>query len=77
MDGEGPFKSSAATYQDIRDDRVYTFFNIKEGEILYYYIQLNATYPGKYYLPSTLCQAMYDNTITASSAGKWVEVTGN
>lgn len=77
MDGEGPYKSSAATYQDIRDDRVYTFFNIKEAEILYYYVQLNATYPGKYYLPSTLCQAMYDNTITASSGGKWVEVAGN
>ena len=74
MDGEGAFKSSPSSYQDIRDDRVYSYFNIRESETLTYYIQLNAAYPGRYYLPSTLCQAMYDNTITAASAGRWIEV---
>ena len=74
MDGEGAFKSSPSTYQDVRDDRVYSYFNIRENETLTYYIQLNASYPGKYYLPATMCQAMYDNTITASTAGKWIEV---
>lgn len=75
MDGEGAFKSSYSSYQDIRDDRVYTYFNIREGETLTYYVQLNASYPGRYYLPSTTCSAMYDNSITAGTAGKWVEVT--
>ena len=74
MDGEGAFKSSPFTYQDVRDDRVYSYFNIRENETLTYYIQLNAAYLGKYYLPSTSCSAMYDNTITAASAGRWVEV---
>ena len=74
MDGEGAFKSSPSTYQDVRDDRMYSYFNIRENETLTYYIQLNASYPGKYYLPATMCQAMYDNTITASTAGKWIEV---
>ncbi len=76
-DGEGAFKSSWMSYQDIRDDRVYTYFNINENETLTYYVQLNATYPGRYFLAPTLSQAMYDNTITASTAGRWIEVTGN
>ncbi len=76
-DGASGFKSSWMSYQDIRDDRVYTFFNIRENETLTYYVQLNATYPGRYYLPPTMSQAMYDNTITASTAGRWIEVVGN
>lgn len=76
-EGESKFKSSWMTYQDIRDDRVYTYFNINENETLTYYVQLNATYPGRYFLAPTLCQAMYDNTITASTAGRWIEVVGN
>ena len=74
MDGEGAFKSSPFTYQDVRDDRVYSYFNIRENETLTYYIQLNAAYLGKYYLPSTVCEAMYDHTITAASGGRWIEV---
>ena len=74
MDGEGAFKSSPSVYQDTRDDRVYTYFDLNENQAVTYYIQLNATYPGRYYLPATSCQAMYDNLVTASTAGRWVEV---
>jgi uncharacterized protein YfaS (alpha-2-macroglobulin family) len=74
MDGEGTFKSSPSTYQDIRDDRVYTYFNIRQNETLTYYVQLNAAYPGRYFLPASLSQAMYDQSITASNKGRWVEV---
>jgi uncharacterized protein YfaS (alpha-2-macroglobulin family) len=74
LGGEGAFKSSASTYQDIRDDRVYTYFNMKEKETLVYYVQLNASYLGRYFLPGTFCEAMYDNSITAGVNGKWVEV---
>jgi len=73
--GEGAFKSSASTYQDVRDDRVYTYFNIGENETLTYYVQLNASYLGRYFLPGTFAEAMYDNSITAGVNGKWVEVT--
>ncbi len=72
--GEGALKSSASTYQDIRDDRVYTFFNITAGQTQVYYIQLNATYLGRYFLPGTFCEAMYDNSITAGVNGRWIEV---
>jgi len=74
LDNEGSFKSSPFTYQDVRDDRVYTHFNIREGETLTYYVMLNAAYLGRYFLPGTYCEAMYDNTISAGVQGKWVEV---
>ena len=35
---------------------------------------LNAAYLGRFYLPTVYCEAMYDNEINASQAGKWVEV---
>ena len=74
FDGEGAFKSSASTYQDIRDDRVYTYFNIGPNQTYTYYIQLNASYLGRFFLPGTYCEAMYDNNIAAGVNGKWVEV---
>ena len=74
LGGEGAFKSSYSTYQDIRDDRVYTYFNVNPNETLTYYVQLNASYLGRYFLPGTFCEAMYDNTISAGVNGKWVEV---
>jgi alpha-2-macroglobulin len=74
LGGEGAFKSSSSTYQDIRDDRVYTYFNIGVNETLTYYVQLNASYLGRYFLPGTYCEAMYDNSITAGVNGKWVQV---
>ena len=74
LEGEGSFKSSRSDYQDIRDDRVYTYFNIRENETLTYYVQLNASYLGRYFLPGTFCEAMYDNSISAGVSGKWVEV---
>jgi len=74
QDGEGSFQSSRYDYQDVRDDRVYTYFSIKENETLTYYVQLNATYLGRYFLPGTYCSAMYDNSINAGVNGRWVEV---
>jgi uncharacterized protein YfaS (alpha-2-macroglobulin family) len=71
---EGAFKSSASEYMDIRDDRVYHYFDIRQGETLTYYVQLNAAYPGKYFWPGVTVEAMYDNTISGGVSGKWVEV---
>lgn len=62
------------TYQDIRDDRVLTYFDLNKNQAKTYKVLLNATYPGKYYLPTTYCEAMYDNEINAKRHGMWVEV---
>ncbi len=71
---EGIFKSSPSDYMDIRDDRVYQYFDLRQGETLTYYVQLNAAYPGKFYWPGVYCEAMYDHTISGGVAGKWVKV---
>jgi uncharacterized protein YfaS (alpha-2-macroglobulin family) len=69
-------------YQDVRDDRVLTYFDLPYNssagsngkQARTYRVQLNAAYAGRYYLPTTTCEAMYDNRITANVPGKWVEV---
>jgi hypothetical protein len=71
---QSAIKSALPTYQDIRDDRVYTFFNIAPGKTMTFRIILNASYIGKFYLPLVSCEAMYDNSISARKPGQWVEV---
>ncbi len=61
-------------YQDIRDDRVYTYFDLAKNETKVFRVWLSATYPGHFYLPAVKCEAMYDNTIHAVRPGKWVDV---
>ncbi len=67
------FKSSASTYQDVRDDRVYTYFNIGENETLTYYVQLNASYLG-----DIICRLPFAKrcmiTALLLQGGKWIEV---
>ncbi len=74
MDAISVDEGTKPEYQDIRDDRVYTYFDINAGETHTYYIRLNATYEGRYYLPTISCEAMYDNTISARQPGGWVNV---
>lgn len=71
---EGSFKSSDAEYMDIRDDRVYHYFDLKSKQTVTYYIQLNAAYLGKYYWPGVYTEAMYNRTISGGINGRWVEV---
>ncbi|MEN8927790.1 MAG: MG2 domain-containing protein [Flavobacteriales bacterium] len=66
--------NSSYDYQDVRDDRVYTYFSLRSNKAKTFTVHLNATYDGKYYLPSILCEAMYDNSISSVKPGKWVEV---
>ena len=74
FESEGAFKSSESQYMDIRDDKVSHYFYIPPGKTLTYYVQLNASYLGKFFWPGVYCEAMYDHTISANIGGKWVEV---
>jgi len=74
MNNDEVFKSSSSDYQDIRDDRVNTYFGVAERQSATYYVMLNAAYTGRYYLPATYCSAMYNNSISALQKGKWVQV---
>ena len=63
--------SGQYTYQDIRDDRVLTYFNLRRGETKIFTIRLQATYAGNFILPSVQCEAMYDFNVQArSKAGR-------
>lgn len=72
----GQMESSPATYTDVRDDRILTYFNIRQNETLKYRVRLNAAYTGRYFMPSVVVEALYDNRIGAMVRGGWVEVTG-
>ena len=39
-----------------------------------FFVKLNAVTPGEYILPSTLCEAMYDNNYKSTVKGKKVRV---
>lgn len=73
-DNESIISSSPYTYRDTRDDRVFTYFNLRENETVTYKVLLNASYIGKYYLSAVQCEAMYNHTISATQDGKWVQV---
>jgi uncharacterized protein YfaS (alpha-2-macroglobulin family) len=63
-----------ATYQDIRDDRVYTYFDLGPNQTKTFRVLLTASYSGKYYLPAVSCEAMYDRSVYARKKGQVVEV---
>ncbi|MBF0275506.1 MAG: hypothetical protein HQK84_09775 [Nitrospinae bacterium] len=67
-------KWSKPTYQDIRDDRVYRYFNLKPHEELTFRVNLHAAYRGTYYLPAVVAELMYDNSARAVIKGQWVKV---
>ena len=61
-------------HQDIRDDRVLSYFDLGRRETLTLTTRLTATYGGRYYLPDAYCEAMYDRDVRARVGGRWVEV---
>nr|NQU90127.1 hypothetical protein [Bacteroidota bacterium] len=73
-DQEPVKKESQYTYRDIRDDRVYTFFDLNPNKSHTYHVLLHASYGGRFYLPAVSCEAMYDNAIYSHIKGQWVEV---
>ncbi len=62
-------------YQDIRDDRVYTYFQLPANTNKAFRFQVNASYEGRFYLPAISAYAMYDETINARTAGQWVNIS--
>ncbi len=61
-------------HQDVRDDRVLTYFGLKAGERKVFRVRLNASYIGSFYLPLIKVEAMYDPTVNARTSGRWIRV---
>ena len=66
--------SNVFTYQDIKDDKVLTYFDLNAGQSKTFNIGLTAAYEGKFYLPAINVEAMYDNSIFARTKGYWINV---
>ncbi|MES2679690.1 MAG: MG2 domain-containing protein [Bacteroidota bacterium] len=73
-ENEAAMKNSSFTYQDIRDDKVLTYFDLSNNESKTFNIMLNASYEGRYYLPAVNVEAMYDNNVYARTKGQWIRV---
>lgn len=65
---------SSFDFQDIRDDRVYTYFSLSSNETKTFKVSVTAAYAGKYYMPGVHAEAMYKASIYAKEKGKWVWV---
>jgi alpha-2-macroglobulin len=68
------YQPSVYDFQDVRDDRIYTYFHLDQGQTKTFRFRFNAAYEGRFYLPGVHCEAMYDNTIFARKKGEWVKV---
>ncbi len=67
--------SAGVNYQDIRDDRVYSYIDrLPSGHQVTVKINLRAVYPGYFYLPPVYCEAMYDYLVRANTEGRVVKV---
>lgn len=75
LDGSAE-NNSLVEYLDIRDDRAMHYFDLQPNKRGTFTVLLNATYQGRYYLPGITAEAMYDNSVFASTEGKWVNVIG-
>lgn len=73
-DNEAVLKNSEYTYQDIRDDRMSYYFDLRRDESKTFSFMVNAAYQGHFYLPGVTAEAMYDNTVYARKKGQWISI---
>ena len=63
------------SYRDVRDDRICSFVDqLPVGGQITVRTPLSAAYKGRFYMPATRCEAMYNQKINANTAGRTVEV---
>ncbi|TFH39648.1 MAG: hypothetical protein E4G95_00520 [Bacteroidia bacterium] len=74
FEGSSVEQNGAFDYQDIRDDRVYTYFDLQVGKTVSFNLNITASYDGEYILPAFVCEGMYDNSFFAISKGRKVKV---
>lgn len=59
-------------YQDVRDDRVLTYFSMNAKEPKVFKIYVTKTYEGNFFLPATTVSAMYEQRFQALVPGRWL-----
>ena len=61
-------------YQDFRDDRVLSYFELSPQEEREFRVRVIAAYAGRFYHPATSVEAMYEPGARALVPGFWAEV---
>lgn len=62
------------SYQDVRDDRVLSYFDMKAGERKTVTIPVNAAFLGEYYFPAVSAEVMYEPNKRGRTAGVPVQI---
>lgn len=62
-------------YQDVRDDRVLTYFALSKGAEVSFSLRLQATYMGNFVLPAVQCESMYNTAVRARTKAGRTTVT--
>jgi uncharacterized protein YfaS (alpha-2-macroglobulin family) len=62
------------SYQDVRDDRVLSYFDLAAGETKTVKVKLNAAFLGEFYFPAISSEAMYQPATRARTAGLPVKI---
>ncbi len=63
------------SYQDFRDDRVYSYIDyLSSGRAVTLELRFTTAYEGEFSLPSVRVEAMYDNLIKANTASERVKI---
>ncbi len=71
---EKTIKNPNYNYQDFKDDRVYTFFDLVGQGTQTYTFKAKAAYKGDFYWPSISCENMYKGDIYAKTEAKRVKI---
>ena len=61
-------------HQDIRDDRILTYFDLPRNTTRTFRVRLQAAYGGDFVLPAILCEPMYNTDAYARTAAGRVKV---
>ncbi|MDA8886753.1 MG2 domain-containing protein [Bacteroidia bacterium] len=70
----GGNSKNPANYEDIKDDKVYAYFDLMPNQNKEFTYTFTTSFKGKYIHPGVHCEAMYDASIYALKAGKVIEV---
>ena len=72
-DDEDNTKAASFNYQDIRDDRIMTYFDLNRNQSKIFRVRIMASYSGSFVFPAIQCEGMYDTSVTARTrAGRVV-----
>lgn len=70
----GSDQNQEARYTDIRDDRTHFYFDLHPRHKKTFSVKLNASFLGRYYLPGTYAEGMYNHDFYVQTKGQWVEI---